>query len=648
MDSATPSSRTSTAYRPDIDGLRAVAITGVVIQHSGLGLGGGFTGVDVFLVISGFLITRLVCQDLESGSFSFARFWERRARRILPASFFLLAVVPLLGACVLLPGDFADLSTSALSQMVMASNIYFWRTMDYFNAAAETKPLLHTWSLAVEEQFYLLYPVMLWAMRRLRKNSMIAWLAAAALVSFGLNLASTFHRPVAAFYLLPTRAWELLVGGILAVGCGRMALRKRSVCEAVSWCGLIAIGLSMVRFDATTPFPGAAACLPVGGAAAVILGNTSRRTTCARLLALPPVVGIGLVSYSWYLWHWPLLAILRYATGADFERWDSRLACVVLSLALAVLSWRRIELPFRSRRIAPSRRSLALTLAASFILLLGVHAGIRATGGWPNRFPAEVLEMIDEQSLAEFPAPTLDEIRADRVPILGDAGVRPIGLLWGDSHALVLRKLFDNLGREYGVGTYSVAREDEPITPSGSRDRNEAVLAFIRRARPRHVFLVSRWSDAFDGLLRHRPQLIDAAEREHRRRAPRDLCDTLAGLGCRVWIMLEVPCQPGGDPYRSQLVLSRVWPEVCRVARTTRDEHEAFTANSRKTILETVPESVGVIDPEATCFDAEGVSIVFHDGKPCYWDDDHLSDAGTRHLLEPLWRPVFKAIAEDE
>ncbi len=627
-------------YRPEIDGLRAVSVLGVVLFHARFGLTGGYVGVDVFFVISGYLITGLILKELATGEFSLANFWERRVRRILPALTVALAAVLALGLVVLLPRDLISLAMSSLAQLALVANVYFWRDTGYFAGAADMKPLLHVWSLAVEEQFYILYPLALVWLQRRGGAWMTGGLLAIGAVSLAASIYGTYYHPAAAFYLLPTRAWELLTGGVLACLPTREAARPW-LREAAAWLGLAAIAAAMMLFDERTFFPGLAATLPVGGTALFIWANTPHRTSSGKLLATRPFVLIGLASYSWYLWHWPALVYLHYVGGANFENVPLRVAAVLASLLLALLSWRFVEQGFRRRRYAPTRRQLATVATTSLTVLLTACLLILAQAGFPARFPSHIRQLEREQANATYPDPSETDIRDDHVPVLGAAGVRPTCLLWGDSHAIVVRKLVDDLSRELGIATYSVAREAAPLVTGDSASRNEAILEFIARHDLRTVLLVARWSSVYDDMLQQRPYLISEAEREYRRTALRSLLERLQREGRSVWIMLEVPCQPGGDAYQAQAILSQAWPSLCRLERTSRAQHLAATANSRTVIQQAAAGLAQVLDPLTTCFDEQGLSIVIQEGHVCYLDDDHLTDSGARLLLEPLVRAAL-------
>ncbi|WP_420587368.1 acyltransferase family protein [Ruegeria sp.] len=308
-------------YRPDIDGLRAVAVVPVVLHHAGFaGVPGGFVGVDIFFVISGFLITTILAREIRDGQFSILSFYERRARRILPALFVVLAACLAVGWFLLLPNQYGNLAVSVGATLLFASNIWFWMDAgDYFGHGIEFAPLLHTWSLAVEEQFYLFFPLLLWALSRASMRVWIRVIVLISLVSLALSMYATTAHPVANFYLTPTRIWELGIGALLAVGAFP-ALRRPAAVEAVALIGAVLIIGSILLISDHTPFPGITAIPPCLGAAFLIWAGMYGRSMIARFLTLRPVVWIGLISYSLNLWHWPVLVAARVQYGRVVNR----------------------------------------------------------------------------------------------------------------------------------------------------------------------------------------------------------------------------------------------------------------------------------------------------------------------------------------
>ena len=375
-------------YRPDIDGLRALAIVLVVGYHVGLpGFEGGFIGVDVFFVLSGYLITGLLIREVrESGRISFLDFYVRRIRRLLPALALVVLVTLILGGFVLMPWELERTARSAVATGAFASNIYFWRvTSGYFGLGAEAQPLLHTWSLAVEEQFYLVWPVLIaggyWLGRR-RPKAGLRWVAGVltltCVLSFVLSIEMASRMPLAGFFLMPPRLWELGVGGLLAVCGARLEREQRRLGALWVVGGLVVIALTDLTVTSAGMWPGLPALAPVLGTVAVVLGGIDRGpgNPASRLLAVGPVVAIGRLSYSWYLWHWPLLVFARLATLAQDLTRDTLIA--LGALGLAALTYRFVEQPIRQRQFQLVRTPRPTLVVGATLVLTMIVGGVAA------------------------------------------------------------------------------------------------------------------------------------------------------------------------------------------------------------------------------------------------------------------------------
>ncbi len=396
-------------YRPEVDGLRAIAVLPVISYHAGFaGLPGGFVGVDVFFVISGYLITTILLNELADGRYSILRFYERRARRILPALFVVMLACLPVAWFWMLPEQFEEFGRSLIAVPLFSSNVLFWLESNYFAREADLKPLLHTWSLAVEEQYYLLFPPILaglWAWGTRRAALAVALMA---ITSLGAFVFLAPRLPEAAFYLSPLRAWELLAGSLCAFA---MRDRERVGHPLLSWMGLAMIVGGMLGYRYTFGFPGPFAMLPVAGTALVILFATAT-AGAGRLLSLRPLVGIGLISYSAYLWHQPLFAFARIRLGTPPPDWIMG-GLAVLTLMLAWVTWRYVEAPFRARstgaRPIVVRRDVFAWSALTGTALAAIGVIGVATAGLPVRMDAGYPER----------ARTVEENRAERQAAIG-------------------------------------------------------------------------------------------------------------------------------------------------------------------------------------------------------------------------------------
>jgi peptidoglycan/LPS O-acetylase OafA/YrhL len=435
-------------YRAEIDGLRAVAVVPVILFHAGFSLfGGGFVGVDVFFVISGYLITSIILGEIQAGSFSVVNFYERRARRILPALFVVVLVCIPVAWTVLIPKDLRDFAQSLVAVSTFSSNILFWRQSGYFATAAELVPLLHTWSLAVEEQYYILFPLFFVLAWRFGVRVIVIILLATFVFSLGLSHWATFREPAAAFYLLPTRGWEILLGALIAFYLNRYASPHGSkhLHQLLSAAGLILIIYAAFAFNEQTPFPGLSALIPTIGTSAIILFAVEG-TVVRAILSNRALVGMGLISYSAYLWHQPLFAFTKYHS-LDNPSFATMLALCLVTLPLAYLSWRFVETPFRKGHLLSRTRlfSAATIVAASLIVLgLAGHFTIRPMteiqlAGSKVEIPRKFLGIVRDGkncSSPSFDPPTVCSLN-------GTFPERRTIVLIGDSHARVFSEALE-------------------------------------------------------------------------------------------------------------------------------------------------------------------------------------------------------------
>jgi peptidoglycan/LPS O-acetylase OafA/YrhL len=422
-------------YRPEIDGLRAVAVVPVVLFHAGFSVfSGGYVGVDVFFVISGYLITTILMNDLSAGRFSSWGFYERRARRILPA---LLVVI---FACIpfawmwMLPAEFKDFSQSIVAVSLFASNILFWQESGYFAATAEVKPLLHTWSLAVEEQYYLLFPLFLFSMRRFGREYIFWILVAISLISFVLCEWGWRNWPEANFYLTPMRAWELFSGSLAAMIVLHRGVQSR---DFLASAGLVGIGISILVFDAQTPFPSAYTLLPVGSVMLIILFGGAGTVT-ARVLSNRLMIAIGLISYSLYLWHQPLFAFARMRMLHEPDR-GVMVALCVCAVGLAYLTWRFVEQPFRANGAILIRRQdlfIASTVGLLGFAVFGAWGHLQ--NGAQGRLSDEVTSIMAAKagdSSGCHNSLTAKTVMLGETCVIGRSDIRANIAIIGDSHA---------------------------------------------------------------------------------------------------------------------------------------------------------------------------------------------------------------------
>jgi peptidoglycan/LPS O-acetylase OafA/YrhL len=496
-------------YRADIDGLRALAVVPVLLYHVGVpGFAGGFVGVDIFFVISGYLICGMIDADIRNGSFSLGNFYKRRILRILPALFVMLLTTSVLAYVYCLPVELIDFSKSLASAVGSVANFYFAQSTGYFDGPAETKPLLHTWSLGVEEQFYFIAPLLMLLVYRLVPGRAKLLFAVVAVFSLVAAFAMTTRNLTFAFYLTPFRAWELALGAMLSV-------RFFPVLESIFWknfCGIA--GLLLLFGVILLGSPSVPLLLMTSlasvGAALVIASSESGVSMAGRLLSLPSLVSIGLISYSLYLWHWPLIVFQRTDMLFGPEQAGStKLTLITLSVGIAYLSWKLIELPFRSLAREASRTVIFGTAAASMASVFALCGLVFVLSGAPSRFPSRVVQIgayLNYDSSAEFRTGRCFLLthrqQFDAETCLKVDPARPNYLLIGDSHAAHLWSGLAAALPEVNVmqATASLCR---PAILAGSRhdtntcrDLMELVFNnFLANNRVDKVLLAASWKD---------------------------------------------------------------------------------------------------------------------------------------------------------
>ncbi|MFO1209637.1 MAG: acyltransferase family protein [Amaricoccus sp.] len=654
-------------YRPDIDGLRCVAILTVVLAHAGVpGLEGGYVGVDVFFVISGFLITGILWNELPGYPATLAGFYERRARRILPALMAAMAATLAAGFVALGPKAFAELARSAVATTLFVSNFLFWNTSsDYFGADVRLAPLLHTWSLAVEEQFYILFPLILALIARGGRRRAVLAIAGICLASFALSEhALLTGRPQAAFYLLHSRAWELGLGAALALGAPPVP-RSRAAAEVLALAAAAAILVPVLAYGPATRFPGLAALPPCLGTAALIWLHGARPTAVRAALSRRPVVFVGLISYSVYVWHWPIIVFDRILHGEPGPL--RSLACIGLSLAVGAASWAWIERPFR-RPWGPlhTRRAVFAASVAAMAVMTAAGALISLTDGLPGRLPPAAARAF---AAADDTSPIGDHCRG--VGRIGDPacrfGAEPAGdtadfLLWGDSHAGAVLPGVEAAAVRAGKNGFAagqtacapllgVDRIDLGMDHRCS-DFADAVLKFLQgRDDMPVVILAGRWALAAEGSRSDEPGRTAIL-------VPRDaalpsgtvadnlavfragLGDTVAAIratGRSVVILGGVPEIGWSVPEAigAQLMHGTPLPPAPTAA-------EVASRNARvDAVLADLAREPGVtVVPLAPLFCTPACAVADPDGRPLYVDDDHLSRTGAAEILGG---PIYEA-----
>jgi peptidoglycan/LPS O-acetylase OafA/YrhL len=645
-------------YRPEIDGLRAIAVLAVVFFHADLGFSGGYVGVDVFFVISGFLITALIIKDLEHGAFSLAAFWERRARRILPA-LFVVTVVILVGAWfLLLPTDFQSLGRSASALAVFAANIHFWLDSGYFAEPSAEKPLLHTWSLAVEEQFYFVVPLVLWGAWKVvalrPRNRLVALFGAAFGVSLVLSILRVGSNPSSTFFLLPTRAWELLTGSVIALLPAAYSRAPLTIRQLVSVLGLGLVIWPIFFYHKDTVFPGAAALPPCIGTALVIWSNGASQTFVGKLLSLRPVVFVGLISYSLYLWHWPLFAFATYwSVGAT--PLNLRLLLLVVGLLLAVLSWRFVETPFRKRQIFGSRRAILTAGVGGLAVLFALGAILIFHQGFPQRLSSEARSYADGKLDSSFIHElTTQDIAQGKLVTLGDAAAAaPTMFVWGDSHAMAAMQAFDTfLKQQHRSGRAATRSQQAPVIGFHRSDRssradslefNENVLKWLKENPVKDVVLVGYWQfytrDSKEPPAENAP-ICDPLVYSEMSKALLTTIEKIKSTGARPWILLDVPVHSFDVP--QMLTRSVIFKQDLSALCSKPDGSNGLGGTDLETLQKIQQVGAYVIDPRPGFLDAEGGYYRIADKQhSLYYDSNHLTTNGANGILLPCIKKAF-------
>jgi peptidoglycan/LPS O-acetylase OafA/YrhL len=669
-------------YRREIDGLRAVAVLPVILFHAGFSVfSGGYVGVDVFFVISGYLITSFLIGELEQGNFSIARFYERRARRILPALFVVMLACLPFAYMWMLPSQLKDFAQSLVAVVFFASNVLFWREDGYFAAAAELKPLLHTWSLAVEEQYYLLFPILLLVLWRFGRQRVFWSVVSIAVLSLLLSEWGWRNKPSANFYLAPTRAWELLAGSICAFMTVGKAQRSSEVFSAL---GLAMIVFAIFGYDENTPFPSVYALVPVVGTTLIIL-FAAEGTWVARLLSLRGFVGIGLISYSAYLWHQPLFAFARLRSLTE----PSQALMGVLaaaSLLLAWATWFWVEQAFRKRSnpLLMTQRSVFATSGAVGAVFVAVGLAGHIGKGFEWRFNNETLRYTDAASdhaayddcyfSASLPSQPIKKC------IFSNTDGETEAILMGDSHALAISEMLGEELLKKNIGYYDVSYSGCIPLPNLDRfdslknssshlcpEFNESVFSYASSAGINTVVLTGRYplyllGDRYDngegGVESGDAAWVDLTwqsnsvwnDEERRVRVLAAYEQQIQELAKEFNVVLVYPIPEAGWNVPSY-GFKHAFFNASEIALTT--SYAAYTKRTREVnalfdrLVAEVPNIYGARVHEALCNNTTGRCVNADANGVYYYDDDHLSNAGARLVAPVIVEAIQEALGND-
>ena len=672
-------------YRREIDGLRALAVLPVLLFHAGFqSFSGGYIGVDIFFVISGYLITSIILGELQTGSFSIIKFYERRARRILPALFLVMLACLPFAWWWMSPTGLQDFSKSVVAVSLFLSNILFWKEAGYFATANELKPLLHTWSLAVEEQYYVLFPIFLMLAWRLGKRWIIGLLFIAALVSLAASQWALTRYTSAAFYLLPTRGWELLIGALAAFYLlPRENTSDASInlplYQAASLLGLLLISYSVFALDKFTPFPGINALPPTIGAVLIVL-FAKPQTAVGKLLGSKLLVGIGLISYSAYLWHQPLFSFARFSSIQEPDKF-AYLALIIVSLLLAYLTWKFVETPFRNKAVVKRKQIFLFGIFGS-LFFIGVGLIGFYNNGFEQRFamPSSLTNSfgMTDRAHACFDKPDLYkndnwlcDIGVNKATNQSDSAVqaKPAFVVFGDSHSKSLFDAFDQAAskaKQHAVYTGTsycapflgiyILRADQAQV--GCHLVNERVFEYVKTNKIAKVFLIGRWSAYTDGGYDGTESIWIGQAKDSKRdkvlsqqafeAGLKKTVDAYASIGTQLYVVEQVPQQMLGVKdlyykiYASKITANdqHKVAESIRELSVSKQQHLQLQSFVNKQFKQNAANGHLKLINFDDIFCNNEKCLIGTDKQSYYFDNNHLSTTGGRLVVDELVKHI--------
>lgn len=652
-----PAVQKTTSYRPDIDGLRAIAVLSVVFFHLDISIfSGGYIGVDVFFVISGYLISNLLLSYTRKGNFSFSVFYEKRLRRLIPALYLVLLTTFLVCYFIFSPNDFIVFGRNLIATVLSGANVYSYFTLDYFAEPSHFNPLLHAWSLSVEEQFYLIFPAFIYIF--FYKKYFKVLVVTLTIASFLVSIYLVENNSQGAFYLPQSRAWELLVGCLLS-----LLPYKRNIpnylLEIGSLIGIIFIFAAIFHYDSSTPFPGVNALVPVIGTSLIIYTNARSKTTLGKVIAGRLFVFFGLISYSLYLWHWPAIVFLNY-TSVDEPSNLIKIFVFFACVFISYLSYRFIETPFRKKAILPSCKGIwlfTILMGLGFVLIGTVLHG---SNGFPNRF--NNVDNLEKSSLNtrwlqwRDCKPIFQGTDSFENCYLGnvESHSSPSFVIWGDSHARSFGTSFDQLAKD--IDSKGLLFNHAACPPLLGIDRegrsiceefNESVIKYLEQNKSiKHIVLSARWALSSTGERYKREKgesfaLIDTINPSTQSRNNSELfelglertLDKLTALGFNIIIIGPVP-EIGIDvPHQIHISNLFGYSDPSSISPTKSEFDQRNDVVLRLLKQHSAQKNVSVVNiEEYLC--STGKCHVIQNHKILYKDDNHISFNGAIYLKE--------------
>ena len=648
------------SYRSDIDGLRAFAVLSVIFYHAGFAsFGGGYLGVDIFFVISGYLISNIIVSDVSNGNFAFARFYERRIRRIVPALLFTILWCFPVSWLFLSPVDFKDYSQSIVASLGSASNFLFWHEADYFDTSTKLKPLIHTWSLAIEEQFYFIYPPLVVIILRFFKNRLAIVLSLLLLVSLIAAHISTIYFQDTSFYLLHTRAWELLAGAWIGYFSLQSPVKLRSAHVYFQFVGVLLLIIPVLFYGEETHHPGLATTIPVLGAMILLLYGASE-SPLRRLFSNRFSVGVGLISYSLYLVHQPVFSFANHLSIAELTREDY-LVLILVSFMLAFISYKLVETPFRNKSLVTNKLFFPVIVFVALTLAAVGLAG-HVSGGYPARFDSSFNPIFAAQKNIE---PTVDGVQChgtfpETLCVIGVSNNdSPTWALVGDSHAGSFGRALDEMLKEIGASGYQLTGGCSyaiSLVKDGANclEFNDQVRQIILSSNIKNIVLAGRYVrnleltgfDNREGGVEPSNQdssflpLVYSSEQERRDlilRSYSSSIEELVNADKNIFLVYPIP-EVGWDVPRRRfkLKLQGVDKQI-----TTSSERYYERSNAVINIFDNIPDSGNLfrIRPGEMFCDQliSGRCVTEIDGNLLYFDDDHLTTFGTKFIVRQIF-----------